>query len=207
MDGYIQVSLSELMEQIGEDRVKSILSNFSCPLNKDVEKFLRSNAILFERQSIARTTLVFTQHKGDNVLVGYFTLAIKNFVVNKGKLSSNLRHRISKFCVDSYDITGTQKESTIVAPLIAQLGKNFTDSYNQLITGDELLKLACEKVAFVQQNIGGKIVYLECEDKPYLIEFYGSNGFVEFGKRQLDRDEKEDLDGQYLIQMLKYMNT
>ena len=44
---------------------------------------------------------------------------------------------------------------------------------------------------------------MECEDKPELTKFYSSNGFVEFGKRPLDRDEKDDLSGDYLVQMLK----
>jgi len=65
--------------------------------------------------------------------------------------------------------------------------------------------MACDKVAQVQEMIGGKIVYLECEDKPYLIQFYESNGFVNFGQRTLDRDETEVLSGKYLIQMLKYL--
>lgn len=74
-----------------------------------------------------------------------------------------------------------------------------------LISGDELLKLACNKIKTIQSDIGGKITYLECEDKEKLKEFYGSNGFVNFGKRSLDPDEKDDLSGEYLIQMLKYL--
>lgn len=34
----------------------------------------------------------------------------------------------------------------IVAPLIAQLGKNYANGYNKLITGDELLAMALEKL-------------------------------------------------------------
>ena len=53
-------------------------------------------------------------------------------------------------------------------------------------------------------DLGGKFVYLECEDKPFLIEFYSRNGFCAFDRRRLDRDET-GLDGDYLIQMLKYI--
>lgn len=86
--------------------------------------------------------------------------------------------------------------------MIAQLGKNFSDGYNELITGDELLKLALDSVAEVQMKIGGKLAYIECEDKPVLIEFYRRNGFVELGKRNLDKDET-NLTGQYLVQMIR----
>lgn len=39
MTGYGLVNLKEMIEEVGEDRVKEILSAFSCPLNKDVEFF------------------------------------------------------------------------------------------------------------------------------------------------------------------------
>lgn len=94
---------------------------------------------------------------------------------------------------------------TISAPLIGQLGKNYANGYDKLITGDELLKLALDKVREMQYIIGGKIVYLECEQKDKLIEFYESNGFVNFGCRTLDRDETDKLYGDSLVQMLRYM--
>ena len=93
----------------------------------------------------------------------------------------------------------------ISAPLIGQLGKNFTNEYNKLIPGDVLLKLATDKVRAIQAVLGGKFVYLECEDKAPLLDFYGSNGFVTFGKRDLDRDERDLQAGQYLVQLLKYL--
>ena len=74
-----------------------------------------------------------------------------------------------------------------------------------MISGDELLKLACDTVAAAQFNVGGRFVYLECEDKQKLIEFYSENGFCEFDRRTLDRDET-GLSGDYLVQMLKYLH-
>ena len=91
-------------------------------------------------------------------------------------------------------------------PLIAQLGKNYANDYNKLITGDELLKMAIDKVKQIQINIGGKFVYVECEDIKYLIDFYASNGFINFGKRDLSSDEKDWIKGRYLVQMLKYIH-
>ena len=45
MDGYGLVLLSEMVEEIGEEKTREVLSNFSCPLNKDVEDFLKNKAI------------------------------------------------------------------------------------------------------------------------------------------------------------------
>lgn len=202
MDGYIQVSLKDLLEQVGENRVKSILSTFSCPQNHDVEHYLKFTSIEFARQQIAPTHLIFTSYKNNLILIAYYTISSKVLSINKMALSKSMKRRINKFA--TYD--QTQKSYLIAAPLIAQLGKNFNNGYNALIKGDELLQLACERVAAAQEHIGGKIVYLECENKPQLLEFYQRNGFVTFGQRKLDRDETEQMQGQYLVQLLRYMH-
>ena len=85
IDGYIVIQLNNMARELGENRVKSILSTFSCPLNKDVEHFLRqpAHAIEMARQSIAQTHLVFASYQGAPVLIGYFTLAMKDFIVER----------------------------------------------------------------------------------------------------------------------------
>ena len=207
MDGYRILSLNKqtiqkINENYGEDFLKNILSEFSCPLNKDLEKFLHNSALVFANQGVAQTHLVFTSYKNNPVLCGYFTLTNKHFTIKKNfDISNSLKKRMNKFA--TYD--SNLKTYVISAPLIAQLGKNYTNQYNKLITGDELLKIACEMVKDIQGIIGGRIVYLECEDKPKLTEFYESNGFINFGRRNLDADEKDDLSGEYLIQLLKYL--
>ena len=94
----------------------------------------------------------------------------------------------------------------IMAPLIAQLGKNYMNDYRKLITGDELLKMAIDKVSAAQRIIGGKVVYVQCEDIDILKKFYEDNGFVIFGKRRLDKEERGEMNGSHLIQLLKYLN-
>lgn len=204
MTGYRVVNLKILIEELGEDGVKSILSDFSCPLNRDVEYFLSRKAIEFAKNSWAQTHLVFASHKEKWVLVGYFALANKYIRISAkqlGKASSSLRRRISRFATHD----STLKSYILAAPLIAQLGKNYSNGYNELITGSELLGEACDKIRRLQFDVGGKFAYLECEDKQKLIDFYSKNGFCEFDIRYLDRDETDKLDGEYLVQMLKYI--
>ena len=52
MSGYIGVNLRDILvdETLGESAAKSLLSSFSCPLNPDVEHFLRNVAIEFSKQ-------------------------------------------------------------------------------------------------------------------------------------------------------------
>lgn len=204
MSGYIGINLRDILsdQTLGESAAKSILSSFSCPLNPDVEHFLHHTAIEFSKQSISSTYLIMASYQDKYVLVGYFTLANKIFCIDKDSLPNKAwKKRMAKF--GQFD--QTIQRYTISAPLIGQLGKNFTNGYNKLITGDELLKLALDKVRQMQSIVGGKIVYLECEQKEKLIDFYSQNGFVNFGSRVLDKDETPRLTGEALVQMLKYM--
>lgn len=133
------------------------------------------------------------------MLVGYFTLATKIFKIPKNSVSSNLRRKLNRF--GNYDTE--MKLYTISAPLIAQLSKNFTNGYNKLISGDELLQLAVDVISDIQLSIGGKVVYIECEDKISLLRFYERNSFIQFSKRELDKNDK--IEGKYLIQMLRIL--
>ena len=54
---------------------KRFLSDFSCPLNADVEDFLKFKAIEFSRQGLAQTHLVMASYRDKPVLVGYFAMA------------------------------------------------------------------------------------------------------------------------------------
>lgn len=201
MKGYNLVKLEDMINELGEDRLNTILLNFSCPSNKDVEHFLHHTSIEFAKQRLSITYLLFASYKNNPSLIGYFTLGSKTMLVPKDVLSKNLQKRITKFGVFNSDL----KRYLISSPLIAQLSKNFNNGLDKLITGDELLKIACDKVSEAHSIIGGRIVYLECEDRVVITNFYERNGFVKFGKRLLDQDELDFIHGNYLVQMLKYL--
>lgn len=46
------------------------------------------------------------------------------------------------------------------------------------------------------------MAFLECEDKPKLIEFYEHHGFREFDRRPVDSDET-GIHGDCLVQMIR----
>ncbi len=194
---FIQVNLSDMLEQLGEDSVKEILSTFSCPKNKDVEIFLKTKAIEFSKRGFSKTHLVFwmTEDGLEKELVGYYTISSKHITVQRSAVNSKEARKLREHGV----FDEKTNKYTVSAPLIAQLGKNFSNGNDSLILGSDLLQLAIDKVKSVQREIGGRFVYLECEDKQKLIEFYECNHFKKFGKRNLDRDET-DIDGHYLLQ-------
>ena len=198
------VSLDDMLEQLGEDKTRSILSSFLCPLNPDVEFFIRKKAIEFSKQSLARTFLVFSSFKKEQVPVGYFALANKEITFSDKRVKNVSKTAIKRMKKFAYR-DGIRGCNVIVSPLIAQLSKNFLNGYDQLITGNDLLYYAIEKVREAQKILGGKTVYIECEDIPELTRFYESNGFYNFGLRALDKDEVSSVGATQLIQMLKYL--
>ena len=194
MMGFRLITIDSLLESLGEDGLNAILSSYSCPRNNDIEDFLHNKALVFSRQGLAKTHLVFASYRGKPVLVGYFALSNKTlFIPDKNKLSKRLKQRISKFATHIEET----RMNIVTAPLIAQLGKNYTENYDSLITGDELLKMACDRIQEVQLVFGGKVAYLECQESPGLIRFYEENGFRAFNSRV-------DSNGETLVQMIRY---
>jgi len=194
---YKVVNLTDMLNKIGETDTTTVLSDFCCSMAPDVETFLRSKAIEFSKRGWAQSHLVFDEQY--NALLGYFTLALKVITVPLANISKSTQKRIESFSTfDSFI-----NSFCLPAPLIAQLGKNFHNGNNRLITGNDLLAIACDKVSSILNDMGGRFTYLECEDKPSLINFYKRNGFYEFNRRNLNINEKSLFSGQYLVQMLR----
>lgn len=179
---FIQIKLNELIEAIGEEKVKSILSSFVCPLNKDVEDFLRNKAIVFSARNFAKTNLVFweTDDKKAMELVGYYAIASKVICIDRGSVSSREARKLREHGI----FNEKTNQYMVSAPLIGQLGKNFANGNDCLISGTDLLQMAIEKAYLIQNEVGGKFVYLECEEEK-LIRFYEKNKFKVFGRRKL----------------------
>ncbi len=201
MTEYNIISLTDMLNELEESDVTNELSSFLSPKNKDIEDFLHNNAIQFARQNLAPTNLVYANCDNGSFLCGYFTLTIKTIEVEKSLVGSQTFKKITKF--GTYD--KEYEKCSIPAPLIAQLGKNYNNGCNKLISGAELLQIACDEVKKAQLIVGGKVVYLECEDNKKLTDFYYSNGFKKFSQRPLDNDEQDSFNGRYLVQMLKYL--
>lgn len=201
MTGINIFNLKEMIDELGEQKVKTLLSEFSCPVNKEVEFFFHQKSIEFAKQGLSQTHLVYMSYKSKPTLVGYFTLAQKTIIIFPTSVSKNLGKKMSKFA--KYD--EKTKSRLLPAILLAQFSKNFKNEANKLIEGEELLKIALDKITTVQNVIGGKVVFLECEDNEKLINFYSKYGFTSFGQRPIEADEKYNQQAPYYIQMLKYL--
>ena len=194
---YNDTNLDSLYEALGEKRLQEILDEFECNKNIEVEKFLKEKAIQLSKQGISKTYIVTTLIDEDNIIVGYFSIANKMTKMKKDFFGGRTKRRFERFAETNKN-TDMYFDSL---PLIGQLGKNFSNNYDQYITGDILLRLACNQVREVQKMIGGRFVFLECEDIPKLRNFYEDNGFMCYNKRMLDKYESES-NVKYLLQMI-----
>ena len=201
MAEYVQINILDMLESLGEDECSKILSSFVCPLNSDVENFARNKAIQFAKQRIAITYLVFVHQENDAYLAGYYTIANKFISVLGSVLSKTIQKKIGKFSQYDEDL----QRYMISMPLIAQLGKNFAEYLPINVSGNDLLGMALERVRYVEHLIGGKTVYIECNNQPKLYDFYAANGFISFNQRLKDVGENSDK-SDVLVQMLKYFN-
>ena len=195
-DEYTAVNIRDYLldnhsEITGEQILINLFSGFSCPLNPNVEKFLKENAIHFTKKNQSVTYLVFSEKTA--ILVGYFTLAIKPITVNSHVLSKKKKKKLLRVG----KIDADRQEFYLSAYLIAQLGKNYSENANTQITGKQLLEIAITEVKKLQYRAGGVAVFLESENNPKLIQFYTEeNNFKEFGIRK---------DEETLVQMLKLL--
>ena len=182
--------------ELGEDELLQILSEFSCPMNPDVERFLKHSSIEFTKKNQSVTYLVFSV--ADGKLLGYFTLALKPLTVRGETVSNTVKRKLLR-------VSELDKKSdtyTMSAYLIAQLGKNYSENDGKMITGAELLGLAWNKIKATQYMFGGMVTFLEAENEEKLLSFYRDNRFSQFDTRQTASDTDE---AHELVQLLRLL--
>ncbi len=185
--------------KIIEDKIYKLLSSFSCPLNNDVEHFLKHNAIEFTKKDQSVTYLVFRYISNDEAdFVGYFTLAVKPVSIHSSAISKSMARKLDRIS------TLDEKTNTYTASayLIAQLGKNFALPEERRINGNALLELAFDVISQAKYLLGGVIEFLECENNEALMNFYTRNGFRFFNSRITQGENPHTLN-----QLLKFIKS
>lgn len=179
------IGLQSLLKALDKETVQEILNKFESIPNtetgkvNDVEYFLYSKAIQFESMAISTTHLIFSEHKGNDVLVGYFSVANKPLTMSKRNYSNLSSSQKRKLCRG-----GRKTESggyVLNSYLIGQIGKNYSKEALQTrsITGNMILTLAYDTLLQAKMIVNAKYVWLECADTPKLLDFYKSFGFSE----------------------------
>ena len=178
-----------------ESFVKDSINTFECPVNAEIEEFLKLRAMDFARRHFSITYLVFDDSRN---LLGYFSLTHKNLYVDATGLSQTRKRRLKTFASDSDD--KDLKIFNVSAFLIAQLGRNFAYNREVSISGEALMDLAMSKLREAQSIIGGGVVFLECEDVSKLLDFYQREpqNFFLIGGRFSNKD------GKYYHQLVRF---
>ncbi|WP_153979722.1 GNAT family acetyltransferase [Paenibacillus xylanilyticus] len=178
---------------LSEASIKELLLSFKTLDSQDsagaddVQYFLHEKSIQFEKMDLARTYLVMSTYRSKPVLVGYFSISNKPLTLpNKQfrRLSNSVKKRLMGLGYKS-----EQSSYIIKGYLLGQLGKNFSEEARlaNCCNGNDLLQIAYKKIAEAHQIVGGRVLYLECENVAKIIDFYKSNGFS-----QLDGFESEN---------------
>ena len=166
----------------------ALFSGFACPLNKEVDDFLKNKAVQSNKLNASVSYLVVDSETA--VLLGYFTLVLKPFTIHESKLSKTNIRLISRFA-ERNDETGS---FTTALYLIAQIGKNYALPEECRISGGDLMSLALDKLRAAQDLVGGKMVMVEREaDREKLLSFYQSTGFKSWNAR-FDKKDKVQYD-------------
>lgn len=197
-NNFIVLNIREYLEnddgRLGEDKLLQFLSGFSCPLNRDVERFLKQQSVEFAKKHQAVTYLVLSSE--DAELLGYFSITIKPLVVKAEPFSNTVKRKLARFS----EIDEGEQTYNLAAYLIAQLGKNYNDRAAGRITGKELLEAAIRQIQVLQYQAGGMVAFVEAGNSVKLLSFYESYGFKKFDTRQTISKESEPHE---LIQLLR----
>ena len=200
-DNFFYINIRDYLalgtdDEAGEPELVRTISEFSCPPNPDVENFLKSSAIEFTKKSQSVTYLVFSVENKE--LLGYFTLALKPLTVKGETVSNTTKRKLLRIS----ELDESSDTYNMSAYLIAQLGKNYTDSANMRITVKELVDLAWTVIEDAQYMLGGMVVFLEAENAEKLLDFYKANRFSQFDTRQTASNIDESHE---LVQLLRLL--
>ena len=184
MGRYTTVNILDLLEAVGEEDTKEILADFKWPLNKEIEVFLNKNAIDFARRKMSITYLIVNEN---GKVIAYFTLTHKPALVSSNLLSNSSKKKIERYA----RLDEETKAYSVSAFLIAQFGKNAAYTESSEYSGIELMDRAIDILKNVQRQVGGGVVFLECEDKLELLNFYQNeqNRFIMYGERYSEMDQ------------------
>ena len=191
------LALKEIMNELGDDKPKNLLSSFSCSYDEDIQNFLHNRAIEFERLSKSRTYLIVSEEQFENpeiafdefTIYGYISLAVKVFTVPE-TTSNRQRQQLDGFSAKEHG----KQISNFPCYLIGQLARN-SNVPKKSISGAELLNFAYDIIAISVDAVGGRNILVECHNNKKLVQFYLDNEFYKISQMP---DEN-----QTMIQMIR----
>lgn len=174
-----------LLDEKGTALLAASAGSFISP-NPDIQDFIQEKVVQATKLKTSVTHLIFQTDSGKLDFIGFFTLALKVIRIRNNCLSNSEKKAIRAF---SY-FDAENDCFNCPATLIAQFGRNYNER-SASITGEKLMNIAIKQVEKIQAIAGGKVVFLECEPIPKLIDFYQHQGFRLLDDSVLSRSDKE----------------
>jgi hypothetical protein len=142
------------------------LGEFSCARDNDIESFIHSRAIGYERAGLGRTYLYLEGTAENTRLAAYITIAITS--VDYTEVSRSRRKKVL------HSKPGRASQNNFPGLLIAQLARD--DKYDgSVIDGAKLIADAEDLIEIGRRTLGGMLIYLDCKEQ--MIKFYQRNGY------------------------------
>ena len=178
------LALKEIITELGDDKIKNLLSSFSCAYDEDIQKFLHGRAVEFEKLSKSRTYLIVDEDQLENpeisfdefTIYGYISLAVKVFTVPV-TTSNRQRQQLDGFSAKEHG----KQITNFPCYLIGQLARN-SNVPKESLSGAELLKFAYDIIAISVDAVGGRNILIECRNSQKLIHFYLENNFYKISQ-------------------------
>ena len=161
------VTLFELMQRLGEEKALGALASFSVRRNTDVQRFIRENAIPYQKNHNSRAYLLVDDSYN---LKGYFTLSLACMRIPEG-ISNSLKRKMRGF--------GRNSASTVPCFLLGQLAREDSTPKGMFSFAD-IVDMVTGYALHVQEYVGGRFISLDCTDE--LVSLYESNGFQRINK-------------------------
>ena len=167
-----------MISEAPQEQLNEVLKNYQCTKDKDIETFLQTKAVTYEKRGWCSVYLLIDKERfvrdGHFFIDGYFTLSNK-IVQLTDAVSGSKRRKL---------FNGMKKESDMAHfILIGQLGKYIGQGKAGEIVGDasatQLLDQAFGIIYEVKKRITCSCVLIECRDEPKLCRLYEDYGFRE----------------------------
>lgn len=180
------LGLFELIQQIGADPAQNYLNSaFRCRRNPDVERFLLEKAVRFELAGGAATHLILGE---SGEILAYFALSFKS-----------VRLDVSKTLLKKFS-GGLGSSPEVRVFLIGQIGKN--DLEDNPVALSDILAVAFKTIRIASRLVGGRVVILECENNPKLLNLYENHGF-----KLIETQNDRELKTLFIIPNLRGVNN
>lgn len=146
------------------------MTGFECKLDSDIEEFIRTKAIPYEKAHKCRTYLFLGSdffRVPRPMIIAYLSIALSNTKLNPD-VSNTMKKRMD----------GIFKNDEAPCYLIGQIAKN--DRYPGEIDGRDLIECAIKIIRIGHKAVGGRFIRVDIKNNEKLIRFYEENGFNRF---------------------------